>query len=97
MCTQIIARLTGGITSVWGSRIIDMMSMLLSVSSMFMMYGISVSIRRALATQLSQERISEDVEDMVSEALFEQEEIKYTEQTEETKKNQNTNTGGGGG
>jgi len=51
MATQIIARLTkGGITSAWGTRLIDLMSMCLSISSMFMMYGISVSIRRALST-----------------------------------------------
>jgi len=51
MTTQIAGRLApGGITSAWATRLLDLTSIGLSISSMFMMYGISVSIRRALQT-----------------------------------------------
>jgi hypothetical protein len=51
MMTQIAGRLApGGITSAWTTRLLDLTSIGLSFSSMFMMYGISVSIRRALQT-----------------------------------------------
>lgn len=49
MTTQIAGRLApGGITSAWATRLLDLTSIGLSFSSMLMMYGISVSIRRAL-------------------------------------------------
>lgn len=57
MLTQIISRLTGGITTPWPQRMIDIFSIILSISSMIMMYGISDSIKKALATQIRQEKI----------------------------------------
>jgi hypothetical protein len=50
MLTQIISKLSGGITSPWPQRMIDIFSIILSLSSMIMMYGISDSIKKALAT-----------------------------------------------
>ncbi len=41
---------------------INLMSIILSVSSIFMMSGLSISIKRALQTQLDQERLSQDLD-----------------------------------
>jgi hypothetical protein len=47
----------GGITSPWPVRMINTVLIILSISSMVMMYGISISIKKALATQMRQENI----------------------------------------
>ena len=57
MITQIISKLMGGITSPWPVRMINTFLIILSISSMVMMYGISISIKKALATQMRQENI----------------------------------------
>lgn len=57
MLTQIISRLNGGLQTVWGQRMVQLMSVCLSVSSIFMLYGISDSIKQALRTQQEQDRI----------------------------------------
>ncbi len=55
MLTQEISKLTGGITTPWPQRMIDIFTITLSISSMIMMYGISDSIKKALDTQIRQE------------------------------------------
>jgi len=47
----------GGITSPWPVRMINTFLIILSISSIVMMYGISISIKKALATQMRQENI----------------------------------------
>jgi hypothetical protein len=51
MLTQIISRLSpgGGTDSPWPKRLISLFSMVLSLSCLVMMYGISDSIKKALA------------------------------------------------
>ncbi len=57
MLTQFIRLVAGGLTSIWEQRMIDLFAMILNISSMIMMYGISNSIKRALATQIRQEEL----------------------------------------
>ncbi len=57
MLAQIISKFMGGITSPWPLRMINTFLIILSISSMVMMYGISISIKKALATQIRQENI----------------------------------------
>jgi small neutral amino acid transporter SnatA (MarC family) len=57
MLSQIISKFIGGISSPWPQRMINIFLIILSISSMIMMYGISVSIKKALATQIRQENI----------------------------------------
>lgn len=57
MLTQFISLVAGGLTTIWEQRMIDLFTMILAISSMIMMYGISDSIKRALATQIREEKL----------------------------------------
>lgn len=70
MLSQISSKIWGA--SVGASRMIDVMSSCLSVSSIFMLYGISASIKRALQTQHEQETRSFLTDDIASLMLFDQ-------------------------
>lgn len=57
MVMEIYSKSVGGITSPWPLRMVDLLSVCLSISSILMLLGISNSIKRAMNTQINQERM----------------------------------------